>query len=144
MDNKTTSAGKKKPHGEVLSEIAKELRRLLVKAPLAIIVREEALRKSGTTASGQVLSYLNKVVGVSDLYAWAFGRREFAEIPPQTVKKMVTNNANAEKEEVAAALAQFVGEREYACDDESDAVAVGIAFPIQAGMLDSPYEKKEK
>lgn len=128
----------------MLSDIARELRRLLTMYPMAVIVREEALRKSGTAASGKVLSILNKVVGVSDLYAWAMGGREFTEIPPQTVKKFVTDDANAEKEVVASALEQFVGKHEYACDDESDAVAVGIAWLIQEGMIDSPYAKEEK
>ena len=144
MDNKTTSAGKHKCHGEVLSNIAAELRRLMTTSPMAVLVREEALRKSGTAASGKVLSILNKVVGVADLYAWAFGGREFVEIPPQTVKKAVTDDANAEKEVVAAALEQFVGKHDYACDDESDAVAVGIAWLLQQGMLDNPYEKPKK
>lgn len=110
--------------------------------PMAVVVREQALRKSGTMASGSVLSILNKVVGVSDLYAWAFGGREFVEIEPRTVKKAVTDNADAKKEEVAKALEQFVGPREYACDDESDAVAVGIAYLIREGLIKSPYEPK--
>ena len=84
------------------------------------------------------------MVGVSDLYAWALGHRKFTEIPPQTVKKAVTNNAKAEKEEVANALEQFVGKHDYACDDESDAVAVGIAHLIEQGMIDSPYPEKKK
>ena len=128
----------------MLGEIATELRRLFTKYPDAVLVREEALRKSGDCASGKVLSILNKVVGVSDLYAWAFGQRSFAEIPPQTVKKAVTDNANAEKDEVAAALEPFVGKHEYACDDESDAVAVGIAYLIQQDMIDNPYPDKKK
>ena len=144
IDNKTTSAGKNKCYGEVLSEIAAELRRLLTKVPLGPVVREEALKKSGTCASGKVLSILNRVVGVSDLYAWGFGGREFVEITPQTVKKLVTDNANAEKDEVAAALKQFVGDWDYACDDESDAVAVGVAWLIQQKMIDNPYEKVKK
>lgn len=45
---------------------------------------------------------------------------------------------------VAKSLAQFVGEREYACDDESDAVAVGIAWLIASGMIDSPYPEEKK
>ena len=128
----------------MLSEIGTELRRLFTRYPEATLVREEALKKSGTCASGSVLSILNKVVGVSDLYAWALGHRKFTEIPPQTVKKFVTNDANAEKEVVASALEQFVGKHEYACDDESDAVAVGIAWLIQEGMIDSPFPEKEK
>ena len=84
-----------------MSEIAAELRRLLTAHPDAELVREEALRKSGTSASGKVLSILNRVVGVSDLYAWAFGQRQFQEIEAVTVKKKITNDASAEKNEVA-------------------------------------------
>ena len=116
---------------------------MLTLVPDGPVVREEALRKSGTGASGKVLSILNRVVGVSDLYAWGFGNREFIEIPPQTVKKAVTNNANAEKDEVAAALKQFVGDWDYACDDESDAVAVGVAYLIGQNMIDNPYINEE-
>lgn len=74
---------------------------------------------------------LNKVVGVSDLYAWGFGNRVFQEIDPKTIKKLVTGNGLAEKQEVADALEKYVGPQEYACDDWSDAVAVGIAWLIQ-------------
>lgn len=126
-----------------MSEIASELRRLLTAHPDAGLVREEALRKSGTSASGKVLSILNRVVGVSDLYAWAFGQRQFQEIEAVTVKKKITNDASAEKNEVAEALEQFVGKQEYACDDESDAVAVGIAWLMKQGLIDNPYNKDD-
>ena len=91
-----------------------------------------------------MIEVLHKVVGVADLYAWGFGNKEFEEIHPKAIKKLVANNQLAEKEEVAAALPQFVGEREYECDDESDAVAVGIAWLLQNGMLKSPYPPPEK
>ena len=87
---------------------------------------------------------LHKVVGVSDLYAWGFGAREFKEIHPKTIKKLVANDQLAEKDIVAKSLAQFVGEREYACDDESDAVAVGVAWLISQCMIDSPYQSCKK
>ena len=41
----------------------------------------------------------------------------------------------AEKQQVADALEAYVGKQEYACDDESDAVAVGIAWLIQKNMI---------
>lgn len=85
---------------------------------------------------------LHKVVGIADLYAWGFGGREFVEIHPKTIKKLVANDQLAEKDKVADALAQFVGERTYECDDESDAVAVGVAWLIRQGMIDSPYDGK--
>lgn len=94
--------------------------------------------------SGKTVQVLSKVVGVSDLYAWGFGNKEFLDINPKTVKKLVTGNDNAEKEEVAKSLEQFVGKHDYACDDESDAVAVGIAHLIQQGMIDSPYATEKK
>ena len=78
------------------------------------------------------------------MYGWGFGGRIFEEVHPKTIKKLVANDQLAEKEVVATSLAQFVGEREYACDDESDAVAVGIAWLIQQGKIDSPYKKETK
>lgn len=107
------------------------------------IVREQAL--SIVTAKGSPKYYnpntikiLHEVVGVSDLYAWAKGRRVFDEIGPKAVKKLITGNGLAEKEEVAKGLDAFVGPREYACDDESDAVAVGVAWLLQQKLIDPP------
>lgn len=85
------------------------------------------------------------MVGVSDLYAWSLCGKIFEEINPRTVKKAITNDADAKKDVVAASLEQFVGKHEYDCDDESDAVAVGIAYLIGKGMIASPYtEEKAK
>ena len=111
---------------------------------MAIIVREQALDKQEGPRNSRVIEVLHKVVGVSDLYAWGFGGRVFDEIHPKTIKKLVANDQLAKKDAVASSLAQFVGEREYACDDESDAVAVGIAWLLTQGMIDSPYPPPEK
>lgn len=124
-----------------MSEIAHELRRYLIANPIAEVVREQALDKQAGPRGSRVLEVLHKVVGVSDLYAFGFGGRVFDEIHPKTIKKLVANNQLAEKDEVASALTQFVGEREYACDDESDAVAVGVAWLLQQGLIDNPYAK---
>ena len=114
------------------------------------LVREQALSiVTGYNANKakyynpSTIKILHEVVGISDLYAWGFGKRQFEEIGPKMVKKYVAGDSSAEKEEVAAALEQFVGKREYACDDESDAVAVGVAWLIQQGMIDNPYQKKK-
>lgn len=120
-----------------------------MKVPLGQLVREQAL--SIVVGYGQPKYYnpdtikiLHEVVGVSDLYAWGFGGREFAEIGPKAVKKAITGNGLAEKDEVAAALPGFVGDWDYACDDESDAVAVGVAWLIQQGLIGDPYAKPKK
>ena len=68
----------------------------------------------------------------------------FDEVHPKAVKKLVANDQLAEKQAVADALPQFVGEREYACDDESDAVAVGLAWLLEEGLIESPYPPPEK
>lgn len=130
---------KTKCDGEILSEIAHELRRYFTLSPLAVLVREQALDKQSGPRASRVIEVIHKVVGVADLYAWGFGGREFKEVHPKRVKKLVANDQLAEKDVVAQSLAQFVGERDYACDDESDAVAVGIAWLIDQGMIDSPY-----
>lgn len=70
------------------------------------------------------------------MYGWASGNREFQEVSPRTVKRLITGNANAEKEEVAQGLEKYVGKLEYACDDMSDAVAVGIAWLIQKKYIE--------
>jgi len=81
--------------------------------------------------SAKTIQTLHKVVGLSDLYAWAFGHRVFDEVHPITIKKIVTGSREADKEQVAKALPQYVGDLEYGSDDESDAVACGIAWLIQ-------------
>jgi len=57
------------------------------------------------------------------------------EIAPTTVKKLLTGSGKAEKDMVAAALERYIGNHEYATDDESDAVAVGIAWLNSKGYL---------
>lgn len=111
---------------------------------MAVVVREQALDKQAGPRASRVIEVLHKVVGVSDLYAWGLGGRIFYEIHPKTVKKLVANDQLAEKDAVAAALPQFVGPRQYECDDESDATAVGIAWLLANNMIDSPYPPPEK
>lgn len=84
------------------------------------------------------------MIGVTDLYAWAYGEKEFDEIAPLSVKKSVTGNAKATKEEVAACLEPYVGKLDYECDDESDAVAVGVAWLIQHKYIEAIHPELEE
>lgn len=79
----------------------------------------------------KTIGVLHKVVGVADLYVWHALGREFYEMDPRMIKRLVTGDANAEKDRVAETLEDYVGPQQYACDDESDAVAVGVAWLIQ-------------
>ena len=60
VDNKN----KKKSHGQILAEIAKELRSYLDADPDAILVREKALAMVSIAA--KTIQVLHKVIGVTD------------------------------------------------------------------------------
>ena len=70
---------------------------------------------------------LFKVVGIADLVVWKMCKATWTEMAPATIKKLLTGSGKADKETVAKALTQYVGHHLYASDDESDAVATGIA-----------------
>lgn len=131
VDNKLA----KKSHGQMLSEIAHELHTYLKEAPDAVLVREAALF-SAVGGTVKTVAVLHKVVGISDLYAWATGQKEFEEISALTVKKLLTGDSKASKEEVAAALEKYVGKLKYETDDESDSVACGVAWLIRKKYID--------
>lgn len=113
--------GEKKCHGQILAEIYDLITVLAVE--VAVFVREK-----GFSRFPHETQALFKVVGVADLSAWRACKAEFVEIAPATVKKLLTGSGKAGKEEVAAALNRYVGRQNYVTDDESDAVAVGIAW----------------
>ena len=113
--------GEKKCHGQILSEIYEMITELAV--DVAVFVREK-----GFSRFPHETQALFKVVGVADLAAWITSRTEFVEFAPTTVKKLLTGSGKASKEEVAAALESYVGGQTYDSDDESDAVAVGLAW----------------
>lgn len=129
VDHKSSSAGKKKPHGQRLAENAAEMKSYMNSDMELVFVRERGFHKHATETEA-----IFKMVGVSDLYAWKY-RKVFEEIPPSVIKKTLTGDSNAAKDQVAKALERYVGLQEYAFDDESDAVAVGVCWLIQRGYL---------
>lgn len=57
-------------------------------------------------------------------------------IPQSTVKKLAVGKGRAEKSEVEEAVRKWTGyDGEFARDDESDAVAIGIALAVQQGWV---------
>ncbi len=117
----------KGPHGSLLERIYNVTFELASRADILVRERGFSRFKADTQA-------LFKVVGISDMAAWRAKGAIFEEIPPTTVKKLVTGKGTASKEEVAAALERFVGPQTYATNDLSDAVAVGVAWAIQNGI----------
>lgn len=60
-------------------------------------------------------------------------------LSPSTVKKTVTGSGSAKKDEVATAVREILGlpaDYKFATDDESDAVAVALAYLIRENLID--------
>lgn len=121
----------KKPHGQVLCEISAVFGKLLYTAPNALVIREKAFSKFA-----QETQTLNKVTGITDMMLWSAFQQTFIELTPTQIKKHTTGDARADKTHVAASLSAYVGEHDYDCDDESDAVAVAVAYLIMEGYMD--------
>ena len=136
--NNKSEAGKKKPHGLCLNEMTSFMVKFFpannVDCPV-VFVREKQLEMQGRPENrfiqSKTLIALSKAVGISDAFLWRIYHQEFEEINPKTVKKNVAGNGNATKEEVAQCLPAYVGERTYATDDESDALAIALGWLIE-------------
>lgn len=138
VNNKT----KNKPKGEMLNDIKEAIESILYKisSDNVFFCREKYI----SAHNSQNESTIFKAVGISDWIVWKFKEdKEWNDIYPVTVKKLVTGNGKATKEEVAEALKTYVGEHEYEFDDESDATAVGVAFLIQNNLIEVKNNVKE-
>ncbi len=124
-------------HGELLDGIMKHLQGLLENEDPAktFFVREAAFNSRGAQSEIGIF----EGVGMTTWVLWKFGA-EWQQIYPVSVKKLVTGSGKADKQQVADALKKYVGEHTYASDDESDATAVGIAWLIQQGQIQSIQE----
>ncbi|MCF0113745.1 MAG: crossover junction endodeoxyribonuclease RuvC, partial [Erysipelotrichaceae bacterium] len=121
-----------KPHSERIHRIAEVTRSIMKDYPdVDTVVRERGFsRHTATTQS------LFKVVGVNDLLTYEqLGIPQVHEIPPTTVKKIITGDGKASKELVDFGLRRYLVEEQkevtFATDDCSDAVAVGIAWLLK-------------
>lgn len=103
-----------------------------------VAVRERAFSKYNAETQA-----IHKVVGVSEMLVWHILEMKFQELAPRSVKKYVTGWGNASKEDVAEAIDNYIPKHaQWYSDDESDAVAVGIAWLIANQYIDCiPLEK---
>lgn len=103
-------------------------------------VREKAALSSFSLAMiGQA-----KMAGMADWLVWHTSQKQWDEIAPNAVKRLITGNGKAEKDEVAKCLEAYIGQHEYEFDDESDAAAVGVAWLIQCDALKPLFEPDHK
>ncbi|UTR05183.1 hypothetical protein MM326_13835 [Alkalihalobacillus sp. LMS6] len=69
------------------------------------------------------------------------GKRPALGVGQSQVKRLVTGSGKAEKDEIAAAVRRYTGYTgEFAVDDESDAASIGLAFAINANLIDKITE----
>lgn len=120
----------KKGLGHRLDQIQKHLQSIFDQHTIEVVVVEKGFSRFATATQ-----QIQRVVGVFVLTVFRNGIRTFDELSPTTVKKEITGSGKATKDELAAALFRYLGDRKYATDDESDACGVGIAYMKKEGWL---------
>ena len=107
-------------HGQKLTRIESIINSVIENHNVHTVVREK-----GVTRFNRATQVIFRVVGVTDLLIWKQLEVTVNEIG-------ITGNGKAEKSEVAAKVQDFLTEPvEFAIDDESDAVAVGVAYCLK-------------
>lgn len=130
IDNKKVKGTTKK-----LFNIASRIDTLFSTYKVDYVCREKGFHRfAGTTQK------LFKVVGVSDLIAYKHGfHDDMDEVTPTTVKKAITGDGKADKELVMMGIRGYLVEdckdMEFASDDVSDAIAVGITKLKELGFI---------
>lgn len=114
-------------HGRKLYNIAAHLETVIEKHEPEQIVREK-----GVTRFNKATQAIFRVVGVVDALVWELYNSQCDEVGITEAKKLITGSGRAEKEQVATAVMQYLtAPVEFAVDDESDAVAVGVAYCLK-------------
>lgn len=120
----------KRSTGFRLNYIAAELQKLYKTYKVDRVVKERSFSNGRITSTQQLF----KVNGVYEMITHLADHDGFTELAPTTVKKQLTGNGKASKEEVAAAVATYTG-IETKVNDESDAIAVLISYGKMEGLI---------
>lgn len=120
----------KKSTGYRLFQIHNHFQDILTRYSFDAIVFEKGFNKFAVATQ-----QIQRTVGLLLFTLYRNEIEEVAEISPTSVKKAVTGNGKASKDELAEALISYVGEIKYKTNDESDAVGVAIAFAKQKNWL---------
>ena len=107
--------------------IANEYKKFMEVYPVEKIVMEQ-----GFTRYNVSTQMIFRCVGLTN---YIFSEYEQISIPATTVKKILTNKGNCGKETVQKAVLDIYPKLKFSNYDESDAVAVGIAFFRKEGIL---------
>lgn len=114
--------------GEKLLNIEKFLRKLFAEEkPNTIVV--EGTFWNPREARGY--SYVSMAIGVIQLVAWEVLRIEPVKLQPSTVKKLITGNGRAKKEEVADKIKEKFNITDNLADHITDAIAIGFSYVLK-------------
>lgn len=127
-----------KPHGQILDEIYEATFAYMADMNIALAVKESSFARFSRETEA-----INKAHGIIEYVLWHYRDMSPQELAATHIKKVITNKGTATKEDVEAALEKFVGKIYYECDDESDAVAVAIAWLLDNGYIDNPYNQED-
>lgn len=94
------------------------------------------VREGAVCTPMQSQPIMHKVHGAMEMALWQAQKRRFIDIPVGRIRDLVCGNPFATKHAVRVSLERYVGSYPYESNDESDAVAVGVAYLIEARRLD--------
>ena len=120
----------KKSTGYRLFQIAQHVQEIFEGRGFDAVVIEKGFNRFAVATQ-----QIQRTVGVLLVLIYRNGIDTVEELSPTSVKKYVTGNGKASKEELATALESYVGAMKYKTNDESDAVGVAIAYAKQKGWL---------
>lgn len=121
----------KKPHGEILCEIAVELIKYIFGKNIKVFARERAISRFAAETQA-----LNKVVGVTDALLFLLQKQEFQELTAPQIRKLIVGYGNAGKDQLATALDNYFKHPEFKNYDESDACGVALGWLVENGYID--------
>jgi crossover junction endodeoxyribonuclease RuvC len=120
----------KKSTGYRLFQIYEWFKDVLERYTFDAIVFEKGFNKFAIATQ-----QIQRTLGVLMITLYSKEIEEFYEISPTSVKKAVSQNGKASKEELANALEKYIGKHKYKTNDESDATGVALALALQKGWL---------
>lgn len=129
LESGIVKANPKQSQVDKIKRIAAHLYRLKMDYDIDVVVRE-----SGFVKHNKTTKILERVVGGVMLTLGG----EIHEIPPTSIKKAVAGSGKATKQEVEVAVRSLLSlpkDFKFKSDDESDAMAVALAFAILEGVI---------
>lgn len=119
VDSGIIKVNTKKPHSKRLTQQREEFERIVKEYPITYVARELEFARFINA-----MRVLFKAYGVFEEF---FSNRDIVEYAVSSIKKVVTGNGKASKEEVEKAIRKELNiKKKSKSDDESDAIAVAL------------------